>query len=99
MNWPQAVEAMKAGHAVRRASESVRRLIDPGTPELQGEHWRDGLEHAPVWESGQEGCRLMHAWTVEEKPALVFMGSSSKCLFVPEDEHRNATDWEIEVNP
>ncbi len=97
MNGGEAVETMRAGHAVRRRSESWTKVLHAGNPELQGEHWRDGIEHAPVIESGQEGCRLMHAWTVDEKPALVFMGSSSKCLFVPEDEHRNATDWEIET--
>lgn len=89
MNWNQAVELMKLGNAVRRKSESVLTLIDAG-----GEN--DDMDDAPIYESGQEGCRLMHAWTVDEKPALVFMGSGSKCLFVPEDEHRNATDWEIE---
>lgn len=96
MNWNEAVSMMKAGHAVRRASESWTKIIDPGRPDLQDEHWRDGIEHAPVIESGQEGCKLMHAWTVDEKPVQVFMGSSSKCLFVPDDEHRSATDWEIE---
>jgi hypothetical protein len=96
MNWRDAVEIMKLGHPVRRASEAVTRVIDPGCPDMQGEHWRDGIEYAPILESGQEGCRLMHAWTVDEKPVMVFMGSSSKCLFVPDDEHRTATDWEIE---
>lgn len=96
MNWHQAVQLMKLGHAVRRTSDCTVRVIDPGNPELQGEHWRDGIEHAPIVESGQEGCKLMHAWTVDEKPVQVFMGSSSKCLFVPDDEHRDATDWEIE---
>ena len=35
--------------------------------------------------------------TVDETPALVFMGSGSKCMFVPEDDDRNASDWEIEL--
>ncbi len=90
MNWSDAIELMRAGHAVRRKSESYARVIDPGRPDLQG------IEHAPIIESGQEGCRLMHAWTVDEKPALVFMGSGSKCLFVPDDVDRAAIDWEIE---
>ena len=67
------------------------RVIDLGEPALAGD------EFVPIMESGQEGCRLMHAWTVDEKPVLVFMGSSSKCLFVPDDEHRAATDWELEA--
>ncbi|MES2910600.1 MAG: hypothetical protein V4718_04380 [Pseudomonadota bacterium] len=74
-------------------------VLDPGNPEMQGEDWRDGGEHAAILESGQEGCKLMHAWTADEKPALVFMGSSSKCLFVPDDEHRAAVDWVIEERP
>lgn len=99
MTWAEAVEAMLAGHTVRRQSEMWVRTIFPGCPDLQGEHWSDGIEHAPVVESGQEGCRLMHAWTVDEKPAKIFMGANSKCLFVPDDEHRNATDWVIEGGP
>jgi hypothetical protein len=86
MNWRDAVEVMKLGHAVRMASESRRTLIQPA----------DDNGNIPIYESGLEGCRLMHAWTADEKPALVFMGSMSKCLFVPEHEHRVATDWEIE---
>ncbi len=81
MNWPEAVEAMRAGHAVRRKSESLVKVRDDD-----------------IRETGQEGSRLMHAWTADEKPALVFMGSSSKCLFVPDDEDRGATDWVIETN-
>lgn len=91
MNWDEAVAKMKAGYAVRRASESIAKIIDPGRPDLSG-----GMEHARVVETGKEGCRLMHAWTVDERPVLVFMGSGSKCLFVPDDEDRGATDWEIE---
>lgn len=96
MNWDQAVVAMMSGHAVRRLSESWVKVTAPGNPELQGEHWRDGIEHAAIIESGQEGCKLMHAWTLDEKPVQVFMGSSSKCLFVPDAEHRLATDWMID---
>lgn len=86
---------MRGGAIVRRKSETYRRVIDAGNPELQGEHWRDGNEHAPVIETGQEGCYLMHAWTDEERPVRIFCGASSKCPFVPDDEHRGATDWII----
>jgi hypothetical protein len=95
MNWAQAVARMREGFTVNRQSEMCTRVIDPGRPDLQGEHWRDGLEHAPIVESGQEGARLMHAWTADDKPALVFMGADSKCLFVPDSEHRSANDWVI----
>jgi hypothetical protein len=90
MNWNEAMEAMREGHAVRRASEKRQKTIDPGDAEA------GGMAGAAIVESGQEGCRLMHAWTADEKPAMIFMGSMSKCLFVPDDEHRGATDWEIE---
>ena len=98
MNWTEAVAAMREGHVVRRKSEIWVKTIDAGQPELQGDHWRDGVEHAPIFESGQEGMRLMHAWTPDETAVLVFMGADSKCLCVPDDEHRSATDWII-VNP
>lgn len=96
MNWNQAVSAMRQGHAVRRLSEMRTKVLDAGNPELQSEHWQDGIEHAPIFESGQEDCKLMHAWTVDEKPVVIFMGSSSKCLFVPEHEDRSATDWVVD---
>ncbi|MES1979602.1 MAG: hypothetical protein V4451_16290 [Pseudomonadota bacterium] len=96
MNWNDAVLVMREGHSVRRLSEMHMTVLDAGNPELQGDRWQDGIEHAPIFESGQEGCKLMHAWTVDEKPVLVFMGSGSKCLFVPDDEDRGATDWVIE---
>lgn len=87
MTWAQAVEAMKRGAIVRRACDCYSILVDEGDPDS------DDIRRFPVYESGQEGCFLAHAWTVDEKPALVFMGVSSKCLFVPEFEHTSAVDW------
>lgn len=81
MNWSEAVEAMRAGHIVRRRSEMwQKRLADN------------------IVESGEEGCRLMHAWSADEKPVLVFFGAGSKSHFVPDDVHRSAVDWVIEVS-
>ena len=96
MNWSKAVALAQEGFAMRRAADKVMRVLDPGSTDLQGEHWRDGIDHAPILESGHEGFRVMHAWTVDEKPVTVFVGSGSKCLFVPDDEMRAATDWEVE---
>ena len=87
MDWNEAVDAMRAGHTVNRRSERWTKVIQ----ESSG----SGLAGAGIQESGQEGCRLMHAWTADEKPALVFMGQWSKCLFVPDDHQRRATNWEI----
>lgn len=83
MSWPEAVEAMRRGAVVRRKSESTVKLIGHTD------------EDVPIFEGGEEACRLMHAWTDDERPALVFMGAGSKCLFVPDAEHRMATDWII----
>ena len=96
MNWDQAVQLARMGHIMRRKSEMVERVIDEGNPDSMTGNWRDDAEHAPVIESGQEGFRLMHAWTDTEAPVLVFVGEGSKCLFVPDDEQRGATDWVIE---
>jgi hypothetical protein len=85
MNWQEAVECMRAGASVRRKSEMWRKVIEQG----------DDLSPGIV-ETGQEGCILAHAWTDDERPVLVFRGTESKQLFVPEDEHRSATDWVIE---
>jgi hypothetical protein len=79
MNWSEAIQAMRAGHTVRRQSDTWRKQIEPG-----------------VIETGQEGCRLLAAWTVDDMTALVFAGSMSRVMFVPDDEHRAATDWAIE---
>lgn len=90
MNWIQAVEVAKSGHCLRRLSESESRVIDHGDATI------GGIQGAPIIETGHEGFRLMHAWTADEQPVLIFMGRWSKCLFVPDDEDRNATDWAIE---
>jgi hypothetical protein len=87
MIWREAVDAMRAGKHVRRASEVTRKLIDGG----------DGL-NPPIYDCGTEGCFLAAAWSVDDRPVSVFMGSWSKVPFVPGDEHMQATDW-IEVEP
>jgi hypothetical protein len=48
-----------------------------------------------IYEEGEEPMMLAHAWTAEDRPALIFMGAYSKCLFVPESDHRDATDWVV----
>lgn len=89
--WALAVAAMKRGAIVRRASECFSRMI---APENDAEHeW----SAAAIYETGQEGCYLAHAWTVDEKAVLVFMGASSKTLFVPDEDHTSANDW-IEID-
>jgi hypothetical protein len=87
MKWVDAVEAMKAGKHVRRASESKRTLLQP----------RDDLT-TPVYDCGISPAFLAAAWTEDEAPVRVFMDSWSKTLFVPDDEHRTATDWMV-VDP
>jgi len=82
MNWREAVKAMRAGNAVRRISETYRKRIG----ESGG---------VPIFECGTEPCRLAAAWTDDERPVSIFQGTESKQLFVPDDEHRAATDWEI----
>jgi hypothetical protein len=82
MNWNEAVEAMKRG-------EKVMRMADCGVCKI-GE--------ADIRELGMEPAMLAHAWTVDEKPALVFMGAFSKALFVPGSDHRAATDWCIHTD-
>lgn len=47
-----------------------------------------------ILERGEEPCMLAHAWTVDEKPVLVFCGAISRKLFVPGSEHTGALDWE-----
>lgn len=41
-----------------------------------------------VVEHDEEACMLAHAWTPDEEPTQVFMGVHSRCLFVPDDDHR-----------
>lgn len=82
MNWTEAVEAMKAGHHVHRASEQKRELIgDNG-----------GI---PIYDCGTEAMRLAAAWTDQGTPVLVFQGAGSKALFIPEADDMAATDWTI----
>lgn len=99
LTWLQAVDAAQRGHVLRRRSDMWTRVLQAGNPSLQDEggHWSDDLAHAPVIESGQEGFRLVAAWTHDNKPVTVFQGAGSKCLFVPDSDHLAATDWVIET--
>jgi hypothetical protein len=91
LNWQQAVEAMRAGRYVRQASQMYLRCIEPTSEgdDEDGHPW----SAAGIYESGQEGYYLAHAWSHDDKPVLVFMGASSKMPFVPEGDHFEATDW------
>lgn len=83
MNWSQAVAAMLRGHNVVRASEQKRQLV--GTAP-------DGL---PIYDCGTEPRCVAAAWTTDDRPVMVFQGAETRTLFIPEDEERSATDWEI----
>lgn len=85
MTFVEAITTARQGYSLRRASEMTLTNTGKVTP--------DGT---PILEAGQEGFRVMHAWTVDEVPVQIFVGSGSKCLFVPDDEMRTATDWVIE---
>ena len=87
---------MHRGDTIRRESDKVSTIVQYGSPGLQGEHWRDGLQHATTIETVGEGCRLMHAWDVQERAVLVFVGAESGQLFIPSHEDRAATDWDVE---
>jgi hypothetical protein len=89
MNWDEALKAMKRGAYVRRKSQMYERDITDQMPEGFDDDDR-------VVEQGEEGCHLAAAWTVDNKPVMVFMGASSRYPFIPEDCHTYATDW-IEV--
>lgn len=81
MNWTAALEAMRKGKHIQRTSQQGRKLIGHS----------GGL---PIYECG-EATRLAYAWTHDNKPVLVFQGTESKVLFVPETDDRNANDWEV----
>ena len=72
--------------------EAVQAMRAGGIVRKQSEMWRKQLSDR-ISESGAEGCYLAHAWSADEKPALVFMGAISRCLFVPDDDDRKAMDW------
>lgn len=91
MTWAEAIEAMKRGSYVRQKSQMYRRDI---TNEMKHP---EEYEDCRVVESGEEGCFLAAAWTVDNRPVLVFMGASSRYPFIPEPHHMEATDW-IEVS-
>lgn len=86
MNWAEAVQAMKRGHHVHRASKQQRKLIGHS----------DGV---PIYECGTEAMRLAAAWTSDGIPVLVFQGAGSKVMFVPEQDDMAANDWEIPATP
>ena len=82
MNWGEAVTAMRNGDCVQRLCDQSNTLI--------------GHSHGvPVYQGGQEPMRLAHAWTGEETPVMIFQGACSRCLFVPDSDHRNAKDWVV----
>lgn len=82
MNWTEAVEAMRAGAWVQRKAEQYSRLIsDPDD------------DDTPVYECGEEPCRLATAVTADGQFVQVFQGVESKVLFEPEERHTSATDW------
>lgn len=82
MTWDEAVAAMRAGKSVQRRSLVQRKLIGHS----------DGV---PIYECGTEACRLAAAWSDDECPVRVFQGAGSKAMFVPDEDDRRATDWEI----
>lgn len=82
MTWDEAITAMLQGALVRRRSEVRREVM--GSP--------GGNEVVDV---GTEPMRLLAAWTHDDKPVRVFAGAWSRVPFVPDDEHRAATDWEV----
>ena len=83
MNWADAVACLQAGNAVRRASQPDKWLgVDPMTG-------------AKLFVTDAEPIMLAAAWTTEDRPVFVFRGLWSRELFVPDDENRKATDWEM----
>lgn len=80
MNWDKAVDAMRAGHSVNRRSQLWARQSDGD---------------ATVIETGMEACRVMDAWSVDDKPVRIFVGSDSRCLFVPDSDMLTAADWQV----
>ena len=94
LNWQQAVEAMRAGKYVRKASQMYLRCIEPSR-EADPDEGDHSWATAGIYESGQEGCYLAHAWTDDDKPVRVFMGASSRVPFVPDGEDFEATDWVV----
>jgi hypothetical protein len=83
MNWKEAMVCMREGSAVRRQAHMT--TVPMGETE-------DGI---PIICGGEEGIRLMTAWTDDDKVVSVFVGNTSKVFFVPGDEHHYADDWVI----
>lgn len=81
MTWEEAVNAMLAGHQVRRASEAATLVLS-----------ETGVS---VAECGVEPCILAAAWTHRNEPVRVFQGAWSRQLFVPDTEDTQATDWQV----
>ena len=88
MNWNEAVALMQKGKHLVRASEQKRQLI--------GYANGDG---PPIYECGPEAVCLRLAYSVDEKPVWTFQGSESRTSFLPEDSHKEATDWIEYIDP
>lgn len=84
MDWCSAVDLMCNGAHVRRVIDNGRNILSAG----------DNL-NPPIYVMSHEPIFLAAAWSVEDKPVLVFCGLYSKTTFVPDDAHRAAIDWEI----
>jgi hypothetical protein len=83
MNWDDAVKAMYRGSSVRRVSQTRRSLAG---------HDSNGFR---VYDVGTEPACLRAAWTHRDEPVRVFRGALSGCDWIPTEEDRTATDWEI----
>lgn len=75
-------------------TDAVAAMLRGHTVRRTSESWRRTRDDGSI-ETGQEGMRIVHAWTPGETPTQVFTGADSRCLVVPDDEHRNATDWVV----
>lgn len=81
MNWQEAVEQMRKGKHVVRASEVSRELT----------RYVDGV---PVYECGSEAMRLANACTDSGQFVQVFQGAQSGVFFIPDADDMAATDWQ-----
>jgi hypothetical protein len=88
MNWREAVALMKQGKHLVRQSQQKRELVGYAND--------DG---PPIYECGPEAVCIRAAWTVDEKYVFVFQGSESRTSFMPEDCHKEATDWIEYIDP
>ena len=82
MTWDEAVQAMKQGAHVHRASEQKCELVG----------YHNGL---PIYDGGTEALMLAAAWTADGKPVFVFQGVESKAMTCPGTDETKAVDWQI----